>query len=284
MFRTAQGQARYFAAYDAALALWPVPVESLDVPTRFGPTHVHACGPAAAPPLVLLPGQAISSTMWYPNIAALSRVCRVYAPDIPGDMGKSISTRPFKQPADFADWLTDLFDALRLAQAHLVGLSYGGFAALRLALAAPERVRRLVLMSPAGVLPLRPAYFLRMASVMLPAFMLSAQARQKVFLGAYSPLAVPVLAQMMTTTDFRYSLYVPPVVTDAELQSLSVPTLLLIGAQDVAYQPRAMLARLTGLIPQLETAVIPAAGHALNFDQPEQVSARILAFLQPAAG
>jgi pimeloyl-ACP methyl ester carboxylesterase len=112
--------------------------------------------------------------------------------------------------------------------------------------------------------------------------MLSAQAKQKVFLGAYSPLAVPVLAQMMTTTDFRYSMYLPPVVTDAELRSLSVPTLLLIGAQDVAYQPPAMLARITGLIPQLETAVIPDAGHALNFDQPERVNERILAFLQPA--
>ncbi len=284
MFRSAQGQARYFAAYDAALALWPVPVESFEAPTRFGRTHVHASGPLDAPPLVLLPGQAISSTMWYPNIAALNRAFRVYAPDIPGDMGKSISTRPFKQPADFAEWLTDLWDALQLAQAHLVGLSYGGFAALRLALAAPARVQRLVLLSPAGVLPLRPAYFLRMASVMLPAFVLSAQAKQKLFLGAYSPLAVPVLAQMMTPTDFRYRLYLPPVLTDAELAGINMPTLLLMGAQDVAYNPAAMLQRATRLIPHLETAVIPGAGHALNLDQPEQVNARLLAFLQPAEG
>ena len=283
MFRTAQGQARYFAAYDAALALWPVPLESFDTLTRFGRTHVHACGPPDAPPLVLLPGAAISSTMWYPNIAALSRANRVYAPDIPGDMGKSVSTRPFKQPAELADWLTDVFDALHLAQVDLAGLSYGGFAALRLAVAAPARVRRLVLLSPVGVLPLRPAYFLRMATAMLPTVVLSAEARQKVFLGAYSPLTTPVLAQMMTPTDFRYSLYLPPVLTDAELASLSVPTLLLMGAQDVAFNPAAMLRRVTPRIRQLETALIPAAGHALNLDQPEVVSARILAFLQPAA-
>jgi len=155
MFRTAAGQARYFAAYDATLALWPVPVISIDAPTRFGRTHVHVCGAPDAPPLLLLPGQAVSSTMWYPNIAALSRDFRVYVPDIVGDMGKSVSTRPMKQPGDFADWLTDLLDELRLENAHVAGLSYGGFIALRLALAAPARVRKLVLMSPVGLLPIR---------------------------------------------------------------------------------------------------------------------------------
>ena len=92
MFKTSEGQARYFAAYDATLALWPVSVESFDVPTRFGSTHVHTCGPQDAPPLLLLPGQAVSSTMWYPNIGALSHAYRVYAPDIIGDMGKSVRT------------------------------------------------------------------------------------------------------------------------------------------------------------------------------------------------
>ena len=40
--------------------------------TRFGSTHVNACGPNDAPPLVLRPGVAISSTMWYPKVADVS--------------------------------------------------------------------------------------------------------------------------------------------------------------------------------------------------------------------
>jgi hypothetical protein len=88
MFKTPESQARYFAAYDATLALW------------------------------LVPGQAISSTMWYPNIGALSSAYRVYALDITGDMGKSVRTRPFAKPTDFADWLTDVLDELRLEKAH----------------------------------------------------------------------------------------------------------------------------------------------------------------------
>ena len=44
-FKTPQGEARFVAAYDAALKLWPVPYEQLDIPTRFGMTHIVAAGP-----------------------------------------------------------------------------------------------------------------------------------------------------------------------------------------------------------------------------------------------
>ena len=90
MFKKPEDQARFFAAYDATLALWPVPVESITVPTRFGPTYVNICGPANAPPLVLLTGQGASSMIWYSNVATLSKAFRLYALDIIGDIGKSV--------------------------------------------------------------------------------------------------------------------------------------------------------------------------------------------------
>ena len=279
MFRTPAGQARYFAAYDATLALWSVPVESIDVPTRFGRTHVHVCGSADAPPLLLLPGQAISSTMWYPNISALSREFLVYVPDILGDMGKSVSARPFKQPADFAEWLVDLLDELRLATVHVAGLSYGGFIALRLALAAPARVRKLVLMSPASLLTIRFQFFMRMAAVFLPSFVLSPKSKQALLLGVYSPLAAPAIKQVLTKTDFRYSMYLPPVIKDAELQAITTPTLLLLGDREVVYNYKAVLKRAEKYLPTVKTEIIHGAGHALNFDAPERVNASILAFL-----
>jgi hypothetical protein len=45
----------YLAAYDAMRA-WPVPHEEMEIPGRFGITHVVASGPKDAPPLVLLHG------------------------------------------------------------------------------------------------------------------------------------------------------------------------------------------------------------------------------------
>jgi pimeloyl-ACP methyl ester carboxylesterase len=281
MFRTPEGQARYFAAYDATLGLWPVPVASFDVSTRFGSTHVHACGPADAPPLVLLHGQAISSTMWYPNVGALSEVYRVYAPDTIGDLGKSVSTRPVTKPAEFVDWLSDLFDGLQVAQAHIVGLSMGGYLALQLALSAPARVQKLVLMAPASLLPQRSRYVLRMALMFLPPIVLPLPSKQRLLLGTSARAAMPAIQQMMTPTDFRYTMVLPKVCTDADLRHVRAPTLLLLGDREVVYDHRAALKRATNLIPKIQVALIPDAGHGLVFDQPDLVNRLILEFLGP---
>jgi hypothetical protein len=46
------------------MKLWPVPYEQLEIPTRFGMTHVVASGSKHAPPLVLLHGYMATSVMW----------------------------------------------------------------------------------------------------------------------------------------------------------------------------------------------------------------------------
>jgi len=282
MFKTPEGQARYFAAYDATLALWAVPVESFAVPTRFGDTHVNACGAKDAPPLVLLHGAAVSSTMWYPNVAALSRAYHVYALDTIGEMGKSVSTRPITKPLDFADWLSDVFDGLRLEQAHVAGLSAGGFLALQLALSAPARVATLVLLSPVSLLSIRPQFYFRVAAAIFVPF-LSAQVRQKLALGIFSPAVAPAIKQVMTPNDFRYQMFLPPVFTDGELRQVKAPTLLLFGEREVIYAPQTALTRARNLIPNIEADIISGAGHALNFDQPEIVNQRIMEFLKKHA-
>jgi pimeloyl-ACP methyl ester carboxylesterase len=284
MFRTEAGRARYFAAYEATLALWPAPVDSFDVATRFGSTHVHACGPVSAPALVLLHGQAISSTMWYPNVGALSEGLRVYALDTLGDLGKSVSTAPVTRPAQFVDWLSDVFDGLGLSQAHVAGLSMGGYLALRLAISRPERVEKLILMSPASLLPVRRRFFLRMGLMLVPGFLLPLASKQKLLLGTSAPAAMPAIRQMLTTTDFRYTMVLPPVFRDEELRQVRASTLLLLGDHEVVYDPRAAMRRAQRLIPSVTVTVLPQAGHALSFDQPDRVNHEILAFLRPPSG
>lgn len=279
MFKTPAGQTRYFAAYDATLALWAVPVEALQVPTRFGETHINVCGAVDAPPLVLLPGAAISSTMWYPNVAALSSIYRIYALDIIGDMGKSVSTYPATKPVQFVQWLNDVFDALQLEQTYVTGISLGGFLALKLAQLAPERVRKLVLLSPASLLRLRPQFYARVAAAILVPF-LSREKRQALFLGTASPNAVPAITQLMTPTDFRYRMFFPKAETDRELQQVQAETLLLLGEHEVIYNPQIALNRAVALIPNIEARIIPGAGHAVNIDQPELVTESIIGFLK----
>ena len=149
-FKTPEGEAAYLAAYDAAMKSWPVPYEEMEIPGRFGMTHVVASGPKDAPPLVLLHGYWATSTMWTPNIADFSKDYRVYAIDVMGQPSKSIPDEPIRNAADYVAWLTATLDGLHLDRICLVGMSYGGWLALNYAVAAPERVQKLVLLSPAA--------------------------------------------------------------------------------------------------------------------------------------
>jgi hypothetical protein len=45
-FKPPEGEAAYLAAYDAAMDFWPVPYQEIEVPGRFGTSHVVASGPA----------------------------------------------------------------------------------------------------------------------------------------------------------------------------------------------------------------------------------------------
>jgi pimeloyl-ACP methyl ester carboxylesterase len=287
MFKTPQGEAQYLAAYDATLRQWPVPVESFDVPTRFGSTHVNACGPQSAPPLVLLHGFCFSSTMWHPNVADLSRAYRIYALDTMGDSGRSVCTRPLVQLSDFVDWLSDVFDELQIERAHVAGMSYGGFLALNLARCAPQRVMKLILLAPAAsFLPLVTQFYLRgMAASFFPIRpLILSMARWMSTLPVVD--GEPAIEQfVMTMRHFRIGVTVTPrVYTDDELRQIKAPTLLLIGEREVIYDPQAALKRALALMPNIQGHIVPGASHALTWDRSEVVNARMLEFLGREAG
>jgi len=278
MFRTPEGQARYFAAYEKTLGLWPVPVESFDVTTRFGLTHVNVCGVKDSPPLILFHGAAISSTQWYPNVESLSQHYRIYAPDILGEVGKSIRTGDPLKPEDYPIWISDLLAGLDLESAHVGGLSLGGYIAVTMAIKLSNRVKKLILMAPAGIAPLRKTSYLRMAIAFVP--FLSRKIKQRVILGTNTPILNPLIDQVTETGDFRYNLFLPPNFSDEELQNVKASTLLLLGENEVIFNIQRIMKRCRQNIPVMTTRVIANAGHALSIDQPEIVNRYVIEFLQ----
>src|SRR6185436_1545561 len=141
-FKTPEGAAAFLAAYDAAMTAWPVPRDEMDVPSRFGMTHVVASGPQDAPPLVLLHGYMATSTMWAPNVADFTKDYRVYAIDVMGQPSKSVPAEPIRSAADYAVWLSAVLDGLHLDRVCLAGQSYGGWLALNSAIATPGRLHK----------------------------------------------------------------------------------------------------------------------------------------------
>lgn len=287
-FESCEGESAFRTAYDDAMKLWPVPYEDIDVPTPFGMTHAVACGPKNAPPLVLLHGYSATSVMWAPNIADLAKDFRVYAIDVMGQPGKSIPAEPIRNGAGYIAWLTSVLTALKLDRICLVGMSYGGWLALRYALAAPERVQKLALLSPGGLAPFTSEFSLRgLLMAFFPTrFMVQSFMRWLGFRDRPGETAAtPVLELMyLGLKHFRVPpgtlRTLPPVTSDEELRALRVPVLLLVGAEEVVFDPLEALARGRRLIPHFEGDLVPLASHDMCFSQREIVDERLLNFLK----
>jgi aminoacrylate hydrolase len=104
-------------------------------------------GEPTAPPVILSAGLGGSASYWAPNIAALAEHFRVIAYDHRGT-GRSDRTLPAMVSVDdFADDILALMDALAIERTHLIGHAAGGVAGLALALKAPDRLDRLVVVN-----------------------------------------------------------------------------------------------------------------------------------------
>ena len=121
---------------------------------RFGQLHVRTAFPATGGfdeqvTLFCLHADQSSSRAFARFLPEIADVRSVYAPDLPG-LGES-DPSPTLSVGEAAGAISDLADDLRLRQIDLLGISSGARAALDLAAARPDLVRRLVLAGVAAV-------------------------------------------------------------------------------------------------------------------------------------
>ncbi|MFI0242249.1 alpha/beta fold hydrolase [Streptomyces sp. NPDC016845] len=266
-------------AYDELRARWPASTEEQDAPTPYGPTRVHVHGPADGEPVVLLPGGSATGLVWFANIPALGKRCRVYAVDLLGDAGRTRRQGiPLKRAADLLAWLDALLDNLQLARAHLCGHSYGAWLAATYALHAPQRVNRLALIDPTQVFTaFRPHYLLHA----LPALIRPSQARARAFL-AWETGSVPLeetwqrLYASATTVPGR------KIITGRRprTKGLRLPVLVLLAEHSRAHHAAKAAAKARRNIPQAEVHVLAGATHhSLPLAAPDELNRRLLDFL-----
>lgn len=136
------------------LALTRAGVSTRHVRTPLGRVHAYdAKGSGDLPTTILLHGLGSAATPFAPVLARLQRhVRRVVAPDYPGHGFSELddSAGPRLTPEMLFESVAHALDELAPEPAVVVGNSLGGAIALQYALSRPERVRAVVLLSPAG--------------------------------------------------------------------------------------------------------------------------------------
>jgi pimeloyl-ACP methyl ester carboxylesterase len=291
-FRSESKKNQYLKYYDTRAKKWPVRSDTLTIQTSYGKTFLRVSGPKEALPLVLLPSTSASSLIWLPNIKTLSEKYRVYAVDNIYDFGRSVNTRPIKCPEDMVNWLDELFTILALGDSiNLVGLSFGGWLTSQYALHFPNRLCKSVWLAPAatifqlpgewawrGILSAIPHRFF-MRKFMVEWLFEDLLKKEDDY--SQTLLKETIDDAMMGLKCFKLRMPVTPtVLEDDELQSLTVPTLFLVGENEKLYSAQEAVKRINGLAPKIETEIIPNAGHDLTIVQAELVNKKILEFLE----
>jgi pimeloyl-ACP methyl ester carboxylesterase len=297
--RSASGEAAVQAAMERLLAAGGVRARSTFLSTPSGRVHYLEAG--AGNPTVLLHGGSGGGANWFRIIGRLARGARVLAPDLPG-FGLTAAVQPEpplgSQGATFlADWL----DTLGVGPIDLVGTSFGGLAALRLAQRQPQRIRRLVLLDAAGLghhlpvavrtvglplvgrLALRPS---RLGTRLLLRRLLTAGSA-----GLGATLEAALIEYLRTSgrnADLpslarAHRLFIGrrgqrEVLSDEELVGMDVPVLVVWGERD-RLLPVSHGRRAARLIPRSVFHLIPDAGHSPNWEAPAALLRVLLPFL-----
>jgi len=243
-------------------------------------------------PVLLLHGWGTSKEAMMGQMRWLSPSRRVVAPDLPG-----FGDNPFPpgaKPLDaegYIQWIESFRVAANLGIVDLVGESMGGALAAAYAAANPNSVRRLVLESPAGLLPPRSNAFMQEVARGGNPLDIASDADFERVMGLCfsSPPPVPTPFRRFLVgraVERRATLIamveaIRPFLLDGNAKrvaNISAPTLVIFGAQDKITDPSLLEAYVQG-IRGAEGVLVPGAGHVIFHDAPAATQQAIIGFL-----
>ena len=247
-------------------------------------------GPRTGIPVVFVHGFPFSREMWKPQTEALKRDHYLITYDVRGHGASDVGDGQYTVET-FVDDLIGLLDHIKVSRAVVVGLSMGGYIALRAIERNPDRFRGLVLCDTRSeadgnegkIKRAQQAKSVKLEGMKIFAetflkavfhettFQTNPQAVEMIrgVIERSSPLAVAgTLTALAARTDSTPSLY-----------NIKVPTLILVGKHDILTPPSASHA-MKEKIPGATLHIIPGAAHLSNLENPEDFNAQFLKFLK----
>ena len=235
------------------------------------------------PAVVLLHGAGFDHSTWALHSRWFAHHgYSVLAPDLPGH-GRS-SGKPLPTIADMADWTAALLDAAGTRQARLIGHSMGSLIALETAARHPDRVSGLSLIGTAATMTVGPD-LLKAAEANDPSAIdmvsiwglgLKAELGGSIAPGLWMHQGAQRVLQRCAPgvlhSDLDACNTYQNALTAAAL--VKVPATLILGERDMMTPAKAGKA-LAAAMPHARTVVLPAAGHMMMIEQPDELLAAL---------
>jgi len=262
VYKSSHGRDAILETYDKILKRWPLPYEEFSISTSLGQTHIIACEGEGKKPLLLLLGSSSNALMWKGDVVDYSQDYRVYALDIPGEPGKSAEVRPDLNGDGYSNWLAEILDQLKINKTAMIGISLGGFLALKYATTRPDRVSKLVLLCPAGVAKQRIS-FLAKALILAPFGNAGRKQLIKLVYGNQTIEEETLAYTMLIAENFNPRMEIIPILNDESISRISCPVLLIVGENDVLINAGKTAGRMRELLSTSDVLILPDAGHVL---------------------
>jgi pimeloyl-ACP methyl ester carboxylesterase len=246
-------------------------------------------------PIVLVHGFPLDHTMWNAQIESLSARARVVAPDLRGfgqsQLGNADPTSGITMDR-YADDLAELLDVLAIHdQIVFTGLSMGGYIAWQFVRKYQQRLRGLVLCDTRAAADTAEARAGRLKMAEKVAEWGSKRVAEmmgpKLFAPGKFESSLAIVAEIRRVVEStppagiaaaQRGMAARPDMTGF-LPQIKVPTLVLVGAEDVI-SPPAEMQKIAEAIPNSQFVVVPNSGHMTTMENPAAVNSAVLQFLE----
>ncbi len=237
--------------------------------------EVHGNGPN----MVLCHGAGGNHASWFRQINSLATQFRLIVPDARG-FGNSNDAEGFGR-AGFVGDLEALLAAEKIEKTLLVAQSMGGGTCLEFTCRHPDRVRALVMADTLVGFALPDALQEEMRELSARTANLPQVER---VLGITTRRERPIMATLYTelasfnSVGLRTMTGRPPTRTVEELAKTGVPTLFIVGDEDVLFPP-AIVRRVQAQIPGSRLVEIAKSGHSAYFEKPDEFDRTVTTWL-----
>jgi pimeloyl-ACP methyl ester carboxylesterase len=270
-----------------------------DIELSFGKLHYYAGGDG--PPVLLIHGFAFGALeTWVEQVPVFVRSHRVIAPDLFW-FGESVPSASLSGSMDEAEQqaraLSELLTRIGITKCSVVGVSFGGYVAMRLALAHPEQIEKLVLVDAAGLEPSSEerrqitANFggkQHIADLLIPKDLAALDQLLRILF--HKPRFIPkfVLREILREQFWQNrqaKLRMCNHMDDAggflapeDLKTIALPTLLIWGRSDPLILP-SMGARVAESIANSRIVYFEKSNHSPMLEEPRRFNSQVLQFL-----